>query len=64
MKCLAGHLIIEGKTIEHMGDFYPNQRWASEGEPELGVGVVVETKANRVQIHFPAASYNLRTHIA
>ena len=38
-----------------MGDFYPDQRWASEGEPELGVGVVVETKANRVQIHFPAA---------
>ncbi|MGL1887600.1 MAG: RNA polymerase-associated protein RapA [Reichenbachiella sp.] len=38
-----------------MGDFYPDQRWASEGEPELGVGVVVEISKNRVQVHFPAA---------
>lgn len=38
-----------------MGDFYPNQRWTSEGEPELGVGIVVETSKNRVQIHFPTA---------
>lgn len=38
-----------------MGDFYPNQRWASEGEPELGVGVVIEAKNNRVQIFFPLA---------
>ncbi|MFT5918176.1 MAG: ATP-dependent helicase HepA, partial [Bacteroidia bacterium] len=38
-----------------MENFYPNQRWASEGEPELGVGVVVETNANRVQINFPTA---------
>ncbi|MFT4741746.1 MAG: ATP-dependent helicase HepA, partial [Marivirga sp.] len=38
-----------------MGDFYPDQRWASVGEPELGVGVVVETNKNRVQVNFPAA---------
>ena len=38
-----------------MEDFYPDQRWSSVGEPELGVGVVVETSKNRVQVHFPAA---------
>lgn len=43
------------KHIAHMEDFYPDQRWTSEGEPELGVGVVVETTKNRVHIHFPAA---------
>jgi ATP-dependent helicase HepA len=43
------------KIVENMENFYPNQRWASEGEPELGVGVVVETNANRVQINFPTA---------
>lgn len=37
-----------------MGDFYPDQRWTSEGEPELGVGIVVETTKNRVAIHFAA----------
>ena len=35
-----------------MGDFYPGQRWTSEGEPELGVGVVVETNKGRVKVHF------------
>ncbi|MEQ9298637.1 MAG: RNA polymerase-associated protein RapA [Cyclobacteriaceae bacterium] len=38
-----------------MEDFYPNQRWTSEGEPELGVGVIVEANKNRVEVHFPAA---------
>lgn len=36
-----------------MEDFYPNQRWASEGEPELGIGIVVEIDKNRVKIDFP-----------
>lgn len=48
-------LKVEGETVDNMGDFYPEQRWTSEGEPELGVGVVVETNKNRVQVHFPAA---------
>jgi ATP-dependent helicase HepA len=39
-----------------MGDFYPDQRWTSEGEPELGVGVVVDTNKNWVQLHFAAAN--------
>lgn len=38
-----------------MGDFYPDQRWTSEGEPELGVGVVVEVKGSRVTVHFKEA---------
>ncbi len=38
-----------------MGDFYPNQRWTSEGEPELGVGIVMKTHKNRVEVHFAAA---------
>lgn len=38
-----------------MEDFYPGQRWTSEGEPELGVGVVVETEKKRVQMQFPAS---------
>jgi len=38
-----------------MEDFYPDQRWVSEGEPELGVGIVVETIKNRVKFHFPDA---------
>jgi ATP-dependent helicase HepA len=39
-----------------MEDFYPNQRWTSEGEPELGVGIIIETNKNRVQVHFPTAN--------
>lgn len=36
-----------------MGIFFPNQRYISEGEPELGVGILTETGKGRVQIHFP-----------
>jgi ATP-dependent helicase HepA len=39
-----------------MEDFFSGQRWTSEGEPELGVGVVVDVQKNRVQIQFPASS--------
>ncbi len=35
--------------------FYPDQRWISEGEPELGLGIVQETSKGRVQIFFPLA---------
>ncbi len=38
-----------------MGNFFPDQRWTSEGEPELGVGVVTEISKGRIQIHFPVA---------
>lgn len=36
-----------------MGSFFPDQRWTSEGEPELGVGIVMDISKGRVQIHFP-----------
>ncbi|MBI9053249.1 MAG: RNA polymerase-associated protein RapA [Bacteroidales bacterium] len=36
-----------------MENFFPNQRWTSKGEPELGVGMVTETSKGRVKVHFP-----------
>lgn len=39
-----------------MSAFFPDQRWTSEGEPELGVGVVTETSAGRVKVYFPSAN--------
>lgn len=39
-----------------MGSFFPNQRYSSQGEPELGVGIVTETGKGRVKIHFPISN--------
>lgn len=36
--------------------FQKGQRWVSDSEPELGVGVVVDTKPDRVFLLFPASS--------
>jgi ATP-dependent helicase HepA len=36
-------------------NFFPDQRWTSAGEPELGVGIVTEASKGRVKLHFPAA---------
>ena len=33
----------------------PGQRWISTSEPALGLGIVLTTEFNRVEIHFPAA---------
>jgi ATP-dependent helicase HepA len=38
-----------------MAIFFPDQRWTSEGEPELGVGIVTDTSKGRVKIHFPVS---------
>lgn len=38
-----------------MGNFFPDQRWTSEGEPELGVGIVTETGKGQIKIHFPTS---------
>ena len=38
-----------------MESFHPGQRWTSETEPELGLGIVTETSKGRVKIHFPQA---------
>ena len=40
-QCLAGS----------MQNFSLDQRWTSEGEPELGIGIVIETTKNIVKIH-------------
>jgi ATP-dependent helicase HepA len=39
-----------------MGIFFPNQRYSSEGEPELGVGILTETSKGRVRIQFPISN--------
>ena len=36
-----------------MEEFFPDQRWTSTGEPELGVGIVTEVAKGRVTMHFP-----------
>ena len=33
----------------------PGQRWVSDSEPELGLGVVMKAEFGRVEIYFPAA---------
>lgn len=33
----------------------PGQRWISTSEPALGLGIVLATEHNRVELHFPAA---------
>jgi len=39
----------------HMQSPAPGQRWISTSEPTLGLGIVLTTEFNRVEIHFPAA---------
>ncbi len=36
-----------------MESFFPNQRYTSQGEPELGVGFVTEANDRKVSIYFP-----------
>jgi ATP-dependent helicase HepA len=32
------------------------QRWVSDSEPELGLGIILQTEADRVEVFFPAVS--------
>ena len=34
----------------------PGQRWVSDSEPELGLGIVMKVEFGRVELHFPAAN--------
>src|SRR3954465_8337136 len=34
----------------------PGQRWVSDSEPELGLGMVITQEFGRVHVHFPAAN--------
>ncbi|MGC1481458.1 MAG: helicase-related protein [Chthoniobacterales bacterium] len=36
-------------------DIHPGQRWASDTEPELGLGILMKAEFGRVEIYFPAA---------
>ncbi len=33
--------------------FFPHQRYTSDGEPELGIGIVAETSKGKVKLYFP-----------
>ena len=37
-----------------MSNFHQGQRWVSETEPELGLGTVMKTEEERVQMLYPA----------
>ncbi len=39
-----------------MTEFFPNQRYTSAGEPELGLGIVTEVSKGKVKMHFPVAN--------
>jgi ATP-dependent helicase HepA len=43
-----------------MKQFIMGQRWISESEPELGLGVIVEVEAKTVTCFFPAAKVDRR----
>ncbi len=34
----------------------PGQRWVSDTEPELGLGIILRAGVGRVEVHFPAAN--------
>jgi ATP-dependent helicase HepA len=39
-----------------MEDFFPDQRYTSKGEPELGIGILTEAGNRKVQIYFPLSN--------
>lgn len=39
-----------------MENFFPNQRYTSKGEPELGIGIVTETSNRKVKLYFPLSN--------
>ncbi|MBY0515625.1 MAG: RNA polymerase-associated protein RapA [Bacteriovoracaceae bacterium] len=43
-----------------MRNFLIGQRWISESEPELGLGMVMESEAKTVMVYFPAAKVERR----
>jgi ATP-dependent helicase HepA len=42
----------------------PGQRWASDSEPELGLGIILHVSGGRVEVHFPAAGEHRQYAIA
>ena len=39
-----------------MEEFFPNQRYTSKGEPELGIGILTEAGNRKVQVYFPLSN--------
>lgn len=39
-----------------MKEVFAGQRWVSDGEPELGLGIVLKAEFGRVELFFPAAN--------
>lgn len=39
-----------------MKEVFAGQRWVSDGEPELGLGIVLKAECGRVELFFPAAN--------
>lgn len=37
-------------------NFFPNQRYTSKGEPELGIGILTEISKGKVKIYFPRSN--------
>ena len=48
-------LAQKGFFLSAMEQPLPGQRWVSDSEPELGLGVVMKVEFGRVEIYFPAA---------
>ncbi len=40
-------------------EYIPGQRWASETQPELGLGLIIRAHGGRVTVHFPVAGETL-----
>lgn len=63
-QCPAGHAgrfailnpCFDSFGVSTLPSFIPGQRWISETEPELGLGIVLSVEANRVTLLFVAAS--------
>ena len=49
-------LIVNLVQQHYMEQFFPNQRYTSKGEPELGVGILTETGKGQVKIYFPRSN--------
>jgi ATP-dependent helicase HepA len=47
--------IIHRELFVSKNSFVPGQRWVSNTESELGLGIVVDVANRRVEISFPAA---------
>ena len=52
-KSYTNTLSTSMNTMEH---FFPNQRYTSKGEPELGVGVLTEISKGKVQLFFSSSN--------